>query len=275
MSARPLVLLTDYGATDFYAGVTRAVLCAASPASRVIDLQHGLPAHDIAAASFVLARSLRYLPADVVIVVVVDPGVGTARRGLIVTLDARVMVGPDNGFASDALALHGAGGSPPEFLAIDESAAGNVTGVKAEGTTFHGRDIFAPVAAAIARGVDPRRMGDPVHGITMLHDVPGVSIDGACVRSTARYVDHFGNVLSDIPLAVIRRVFGDEAGVRVVVAGRDLGALRRTYADGAPGEPMALINGWGLVEAAVNGARAIDHLGNGAPRSIRFEVRGR
>jgi len=92
MSARPLVLLTDYGVTDFYAGVTRAVMAASSPASRIIDLQHDIPSHDISSASFVLARSIAYLPPDSVIVVVVDPGVGTERRGLVVTLGERTLV---------------------------------------------------------------------------------------------------------------------------------------------------------------------------------------
>jgi S-adenosylmethionine hydrolase len=271
MGARPLVLLTDYGATDFYAGVTRAVIASASPSSRVIDLQHDLPAHDIAAASFVLARSFDYLPSDAVIVVVVDPGVGTERRGLVITIGDRVLVGPDNGFASDLVC---AAGDCATFLAVDDAAALRAIGGRVTGATFHGRDIFAPVAAAIARGESPSRFAYPVDGIRMLSGIPSVSIDGGRVHATGRYVDHFGNILSDIPLAVVRRVIGDESRTRVRVNGRDVGPLRRTYANASPGELMALINSWELVEIAMNGAPAIDYFEGASPQSIRFEVTG-
>jgi S-adenosylmethionine hydrolase len=89
MCARPLVLLTDFGSTDFYAGIMRAVLASSSPTSRVIDLHHDIPAHDIDAASFVLARVFEYLPRDAVVICVVDPGVGTERRGLVITIGDR------------------------------------------------------------------------------------------------------------------------------------------------------------------------------------------
>jgi S-adenosylmethionine hydrolase len=274
MNARPLVLLTDYGDADFYAGVTRAVIASASPSSRVVDLQHDIPSHDIATASFVLARSWRYLPDNAVVVVVVDPAVGTARRGLILTAGDRVLVGPDNGFASDLLATS-PGGVAPDFFAIDEDAARRAIGLRVDGATFHGRDIFAPVAAAIARGVATADLARPVGGITLLRDVPSVSIDGGLVRATGRYVDHFGNILSDIPRAVVHRVFGDDSRVRLSVGEKDVGPLRTTYMDGRNGELIGIINSWGLVEVAVNGARAIDCFEGAAPRDIRFELHAR
>jgi S-adenosylmethionine hydrolase len=276
MSARPLVLLTDFGSTDFYAGVMRAVLASASPASRVIDLHHDLPAHNIDAASFVLARTFEYLPRDAVVVVVVDPGVGTERRGLIMTVGERTLVGPDNGFASDLLLETGA--TAPEavsFIAIDATAARRETGVQAVGSTFHGRDIFAPVAAALAKGAGVDRFGASVEGITMLRDVPGVSIDGDVIHGRGRYVDRFGNVITSISASLVRRVCKDLESVDVTVAGHPVGALGGTYAGGKRGELMALINSWGLVEAAHNGGRAIDMLGNVAPGSIGFELRRR
>ena len=275
MNARPVVLFTDFGIRDFYAGVMRAVIAAASPASRVVDLQHDIPAHDIASASFVLARSWEYLPPDAVVLVVVDPGVGSERRGLVVRLGDRVLVGPDNGFASDLLLAAGAadtGAEKPDFFMIEPGLARREIGVEPRGATFHGRDIFAPVAAAIARGAAPSAFGDPIEGIVMLRGVPSVSIDSGRVHGAARYVDHFGNLLTDIPVAVIRRVFGDRARVRVTADDRDLGPLRNTYAQGRPGELMALVNSWGLVEAAVNGGRAIDHFAGAPPTAIRFVI---
>jgi S-adenosylmethionine hydrolase len=274
MSARPLVLFTDFGGTDFYAGVTRAVLASASPASRVIDLQHDLPAHDVDAASFVLARAFEYLPRDAVVVAVIDPGVGTARRGLVLTLGERTLVGPDNGFASDLLLSAGATEAHGvSFVGIDERAAQRETGVAARGSTFHGRDIFGPVAAAIARGASAAVFGENVDGIIMLRDVPSASVDSDTIHARGRYVDHFGNVLTDIPAALVRRVFEDPAGVEVMVGGRAAGTLQQTYAPGERGALMALINSWGLVEAAMNGGRAIDFLANAPAAAIRFELR--
>lgn len=266
--ARPIVLLTDYGGDEFYAGVTRAVLAASSSSSPVVDLSHDIPAHDIARASFVLARSLEYLPRDAVVVVIVDPGVGTSRRGVVIECQGRTLVGPDNGFASDALAA----GSGAEFHLIDEARAQLETGRAIRGTTFHGRDLFAPVAAAIARGAPLANMARICESIVMLRDVPSVSVDGAHVRARGRHIDRFGNVLSDIPRSVLERVFGHVARVRVRVGDIDAGLLVRSYADGEPNRVVALINAWDLLEAAVNGGRAADRLGVARPELVGFDV---
>lgn len=272
MSARPLVLLTDFGSTDFYAGVMRSVLAAAAPASRITDLHHDIPAHDIAAASFVLARTFEYLPRDAVIVCVVDPGVGTGRRCVAITVGERTLIGPDNGFASDLL-LAVSGYVGPQFHEIDPIAASGETGTRMRGATFHGRDIFAPVAAAIANGTGVTRFGQRLDGIVMLRDVPSASLLGDVIHARARYVDRFGNVMTDIPEAMVRRLSLDATRIRVSVAGHDAGRLRHTYGEAKEGELLALVNSWGLVEAAVNGGRAIDHLGNQPAASIRFELK--
>ena len=266
--ARPIVLLTDYGGDDFYAGVTRAVVAAASPSSTVVDLSHDIPAHDIACASFLLARSLPYLPPDAVVVVVVDPGVGTARRGVVIECAGRTLVGPDNGFASDVLAA----GLDAEFYLLDEAGAQRQTGRTVLGTTFHGRDLFAPVAGALARGAAVASFTRVCESIVMLRDVPSVSIDGGHVRARGRHIDRFGNVLSDISRAVLENVFGQAASVRVRVGEIEAGRLLRSYADGAPGRVMALINSWDMVEAAVNQGRAAELLHAHRPELVRFDV---
>ena len=268
--ARPIAFLTDFGVDDFYAGVMRAVTISASPSSRLIDLSHGIPAHGVAQASFVLARSIDYLPSNAVVVTVVDPGVGGDRRGILVEVDDRVLVGPDNGFASDLFA-----GRPVGCVfAIDSPAAARAAGFPTRGATFHGRDIFAPVAAAIAPGARASDFGSRVGGAVMRRDVPSVSIDAGRVHGVGRYVDRFGNVLSDIPRGVLEHVFGDRLdAVGVAVGGRAAGALRRTYVEGAPGELVCLLNSWDLVEAAVNGGRAWDLLGARRPEDVLFELR--
>ena len=267
--ARPIVLLTDYGSDEFYAGVTRAVIAASSPASSVIDLSHDIPPHDVARASFVLARSLDYMPSDAVVVVVVDPGVGTARRGVVIEAGDRALVGPDNGFASDLLAT----GVAARFAFIDEAAAQPTAGTSMRGATFHGRDVFAPVAAALARGESSASFARPTDRVVMLRDIPSVSIDGDRVCGIGRHTDRFGNVLSDIPRRVLERVFGGRlASVRVRVGSFDAGPLRTNYAQGAPGQLIALLNSWDLVEAAINEGRACDALGSSRPEDVAFEL---
>lgn len=268
MNARPLVLLTDFGSTDFYAGIMRSVLASASPASQIIDLHHDIPAHDISAASFVLARSVEYLPRYAVMVCVVDPGVGTNRRGLVITVGERALVCPDNGLASDLVMT-----TPDSvsFFAIDEVRMQR-EGVRARGATFHGRDIFGPVAGMLARGESVARVAQPVGEIVMLSDVPTASVDGRVIHGRGRHVDRFGNVMTDIPIQLVRSVFDDISAVNVSVAGHDVGPLRETYAQGTSGELIAVMNSWGLVEVAINGGRAIDRLGNQAPASIGFAL---
>jgi S-adenosylmethionine hydrolase len=127
------------------------------------------------------------------------------------------------------------------------------------------------VAAAVARGVAVTELAATTDHFVMLRDVPSVSIEDGRVRGTGRYADRFGNVLTDIPLAAVRRVC--PAGARVTVGGRDAGPLRRTYADAGHGELLAIVNAWDRIEAAVNAGRAIDRLGGGPPATIHFEIR--
>jgi S-adenosylmethionine hydrolase len=181
------------------------------------------------------------------------------------------IVGPDNGFASDLLTAAGTA-AHSSFTAIEAMAAKRETSVQERGATFHGRDIFAPVAAAIAKGASAAAFGSRVDGVVMRRDIPSVSVDGNVISGRGRYVDRFGNVLTDIPAALVERVFGERTNVDVAVGGRLVGGLHRTYAQRGRGELMALVNSWGLVEAAVNGGRAVDALGSIPASSIRFEL---
>ena len=272
--ARPIVFLTDFGEDGFYAGVLRAVSASTSPTSPLIDLSHDVPPHDVRLASFVLALSLDYLPRDAVVVAVVDPGVGGERRGLIAEIGTRAVVAPDNGLLSDVLAS----GAGARIRAIVEAAVVRVTGARARGATFHGRDVFAPVAAALARGVPPADFGAETGGAVLLRGVPSASIEPAApghparVTGAGRMIDRFGNILTDIPRSAVEHVGGADS-CRVTVGGVDAGPLRRTYADGAPGEVIALLNSWDVVEAAVREGRAADRFAGRDPSQIRFELR--
>jgi S-adenosylmethionine hydrolase len=187
----------------------------------------------------------------------------------VIEIGDRALIGPDNGFASDVLVTR----APARFFVIDDAATHAATGSRARGSTFHGRDVFAPVAAAIARGARALDLGVESDRAVMLRDVPSASIDGRRVTGVGRHVDRFGNILSDIPGALLRQVFGpDLAAVRVRAGDVDAGGLRDTYAEGEAGVLIALLNSWDLVEVAIREGRACDVLGAANPRDVRFEL---
>ena len=247
-----ITLTTDFGARDGYVGAMKGVLARLAPGVAIVDLAHDVPRHDVAHAAWVVATSCREFPPDTVHVVVVDPGVGTARGEVIVHADRQWYVGPDNG--SFAYVTEG------EHLAwtIARDAAppaiGSVTRGARDGepsATFHGRDVFAPAAAAVAR------MEYPFAGKTRLAGAlpwgPRPAGEGRVV-----HVDHYGNLVTDLPRA--------EAGAAVAIAGRRF-ALARTFEDVAPSELLAYIGSAGTVELAVREGRADRALD--APRGTR------
>jgi S-adenosyl-L-methionine hydrolase (adenosine-forming) len=184
-----ITLTTDFGTTDPYVGIMKGVIAGRAPDARVVDVTHGIPAQDVLAGALVLRHAAPYFPPGTVHVVVVDPGVGTARRALCVETAGAVLVGPDNGVLSLA-----AGGAvrrivhltDRRFFLPDPSA------------TFHGRDVFAPVAAALATGTAPAALGTEVPDMIRL-DVPAPSPGPRGIHGQVLYVDGFGNLVTNVP----------------------------------------------------------------------------
>lgn len=255
-----VTLTTDFGLKDPFVGVMKGQLVARFPAVRIIDLTHEIPAHWPAEAGFWLARSFRYFPAGTVHVAVVDPGVGSAREIAAIEAEGHLFLAPDNGLLAPI-----ADAAPEVTLrhvAPDTLAR---LGIHAPSATFHGRDIFAPLAAALAAGhLQPhglgRRIAELVPGwIEEPHVAPGQ------VSGTVVTIDHFGNLITNIELRHLRGL--PHPVVRV--AGREL-ALRRTYSDVRPGEYLALVNSFGVVEIAQAERSAAEGLGlaRGAPLAV-------
>jgi S-adenosyl-L-methionine hydrolase (adenosine-forming) len=225
-----VTLLTDFGGADGYVGAMKGVIQRLAPGTTVIDLAHDVPRHDVAHAAWVLTTSAWEFPEGTIHVVVVDPGVGGARAEVIVAAGGHLFVGPDNGvFGHVAAAGDSAWGIPPPAGASP---------------TFHGRDVFAPTAAALARGAGPETLGAAIllRGRLPWPD-PGVIV----------HVDVFGNLISDV-----RWEPGAAGTVRI--AGLTL-AVVRTYEDVAPGEPLAYVGSAGTIEIAVRERDAARVLG--------------
>jgi S-adenosylmethionine hydrolase len=258
-----IALLSDFGGSDWYVAEMKGVLLTLVPGAPLVDITHEIPPGDVPRAAFVLARAHAAFAESAVFLVVVDPGVGTDRHPIAVHADGRFYVGPDNGVLEPALALPGAAArriTDPKLLAVASA-------------TFHGRDVFAPVAAAIAQGGEAawRKLG-PVLDTPVR--VPSewtttASTDGAGLVTRIAHVDRFGNAITALaelelvawldgrqPAGVVLRVHG-AGGARVST----IQGLARTYGKAAPGAPIALVGSSGLIELALPGGHAGLHLG--------------
>ena len=245
--ARPVVaLLSDFGTRDHYAGTMRGVVLDICPAATLVDVTNDIPPHDLQAASLELAAAYRFFPAGSIFLVVVDPGVGSARRGLAADTGSHRFVAPDNGVLSNVFLE-----SPPrEVVELTERRYARPTVSR----TFEGRDRFAPAAAWLARGIRLSALGRPVRDYVTL-DLPAIEVgDGAIVGSVVR-IDRFGNLVTNIDRRHFERLAAT-GGIDIEVGGHAVGRLVETYADIGPGEVGALFGGTEHLELAANAASA-------------------
>jgi S-adenosylmethionine hydrolase len=264
-----VTLLTDYGNDDEFVGVCHGVLRRIAPDVPIVDLTHGIRRHDVRQAALTLANSLPYLP-DGVHVAVVDPQVGTERRAIALRCgDGRVMVGPDNGVLS--LAWERAGGVAE---AVDVSRSPHR--LEPLSATFHGRDIFVPVAAHIAAGAELLDAGDPVDGdelVTLKLPQPRVE-DGDAVGH-ALVADRFGNVSTNLTHRhLLDAGLSLGAPVEVASGGRRADAVVvQTFADVQPGAALVYEDAWGAAAIAVNRGDAAAELGLERDAELRISRR--
>lgn len=246
--ARPITFLSDYGSADEFAGVCRAVIARIAPDARVIDLTHGIARHNVRQGATVLANAVSYAPAGIHLAVV-DPGVGGARRAVAVAVEGRRFVGPDNGLLS--LAVEACGGAV-EAVDISSSPAR----LELVSATFHGRDLFAPVAARLALGDPLSEHGEPIDPGSLVRVDRGrpavAGVDG--LEAEVGHVDAFGNV-SLIATAADADDAGLEPGRRLSVTGprrADEAVYALTFADAEPGAIVLLVDSARSLALAVN-----------------------
>lgn len=232
----PLItLLTDFGTADGYVAEVKGVLLSLAPDAQAIDLSHDIAPQDVEAARLAVARYWRRFPAGTVHMVVVDPGVGSSRAAIAVRNDDRFLVGPDNGVLSPALLTPGA---QVVSLPVPEDAA----------PTFHGRDVFAPAAAALASGASLASLGAP-HASPQVRRTPEVvrEPDGA-LRGEVIVIDRFGNIITNI--------VGHHTGT-IRIGNKDI-PVRRSYSEVDRGETVAVTGSSGLLEIAVRDGNAAE-----------------
>ena len=251
-------LLTDYGLNDEFVGVMKSVLADMAPQARITDLTHGIPAFDVRAGSLALARAVQYVPAGIIIAVV-DPGVGSARRAIAVEVAGGrgIFLGPDNGLLASGIAMAGGADRVFELSNTDLHLA-------APGTTFAGRDVFAPVAAFLANGGALEDVGNEIDTASVMPGLVPVASDethasyGSGLRCEVTWVDAFGNCQLNVGPddvahfgQVLRLVIGDDVRSARVVS---------HFADIDGGAIGAVIDSYGMVALAVDRGSASDAL---------------
>ena len=261
---RPVTFLTDFGYGDEYAGVCRLVIVGIDPRIRVIDLSHGIPPGDVRRGALALAAAARFSP-PAVHLAVVDPGVGTNRRAQVLTCGDHHLVGPDNGLLTLAASVLGG---------IDAAFDVSGTAVRVgESDTFHGRDVFSPVAAELAAGAAPGELGEPV-GFRELVDLrlPEPVVAPARVDAHALYLDQYGNVILNLHEEVLDGTFfGVGATVRLETSIEATEVpVGRTFADVSAGDPVVFTDSTGYLAIAVNRGSAAARFGLGPDNEVRF-----
>ena len=265
IGSKPVITLTtDFGVEDPYVGMMKAVILSIAPDVRIVDLTHGIRSHDVTEAALVIGSSYAYFPKGAIHVVVVDPGVGSGRRPLLVATEQAYFVAPDNGVLSE---IH-AGSTRMACLEL--------TAVRffrhPVSNTFHGRDVFAPVAAWLSRGVEPERFGSPVNSrVTLrLPEVRQSGPDG--LAGTVLRVDKFGNLVTNLRADKYRERL--QAGKFMLsLGGRQVHRLCRSYREAEGPEPFVIWGSLGLLEISCNQASAALHLQAGVHDEfeLRFE----
>ena len=255
--ARIITLLTDFGVQSTYPAQMKGVILERCPEAVIVDMSHGVPSHNVHTAAFMLASAAPAFPEGTVHVVVVDPQVGSDRRVLAVEADGHFYVAPDNGvltLVAQGRSLRGEGRPPARMVSV-ENRRFSRTEVS---STFQGRDVFAPVAAAIASGVALKEFGPPVDSIVPF-DLPLPEQEGDTILGQVLYVDPFGNLVTNVAAEMLA---GAEPGaVQVTVAGAVIRGLSRAYCDVPAGSLLAYIGSAGLLEVAVNRQSAAVRLG--------------
>jgi S-adenosylmethionine hydrolase len=235
-----ITLTTDFGYADPYVGIMKGVICRIAPQARIVDLSHGVPAQDVMAAALLLCHSRQYFPRGTIHIAVVDPGVGGARRPLLVEVDGNYLIGPDNGVLSLAATRE----RPNRIIHLSN----RTYYLRPTSATFHGRDIFAPVAGYLSLGVAPEAFGEATNDWIELH-WPAILRTESSIEGKIVYIDGFGNLFTNIRAHDLEDLSGHP--LRITVRDLSIPGLADNYAAVASGQYVALINSWGLLEIAI------------------------
>jgi hypothetical protein len=262
MSNRLITLTTDFGISDHFVGTMKGVIAGIAPAAHVVDITHEITPYNTLEGAFVIAQAAPYFPKGTIHVVVVDPGVGSDRRAILVEFGGQIFLAPDNGVLS---MIFTRGQHKVRLLSNPKLALKNVS------RTFHGRDIFAPAAAHLARGVMPVKFGKLVHDYARMDGTDPREIAPNLWRGVILKADRFGNLITNLH---IDELFAVKTNPFVLKIGDTrIHRLALTFADTGRGELAVVVGSSGYLEIVANQSSAAQELGcgAGAPVELRIE----
>jgi S-adenosylmethionine hydrolase len=258
-----ITLTTDYGTSDHLVGVLKGVILRIVPNAGIIDINHHVVPFDVLDGALTIAAAYRYFPPRTVHVVVVDPGVGTERRPILVNADQQYFVAPDNGVLS---------------LIYEREEVVLVRHITAEhyflnpvSSTFHGRDVFAPVAAWLAKAFQTEAFGEEITDYVRFK-LPRAKAAGGALKGVVLRVDSFGNLVTNFMAEDLPQAMSTDGKIRMQVGGKRVEKLAQTFAQGAAGEPVAVVGSSGFLEIAVNKGHAARALGVNRGAEVVLEV---
>jgi S-adenosylmethionine hydrolase len=256
-----ITFTTDFGTKDWFVGTMKGVVQSLAPRTNLVDLTHEIPPGDIRGGAFALAVSYAFFPRHTIHVAIVDPGVGTSRGAIAVRTDHYVFVGPDNGLLSWALAR--------ERIRAVHSLENRRYFLPAVSSTFHGRDVFAPVAARLSTGLPLNKLGPARAGFIRL-DWPEPTLSRQGIQGEVLFIDRFGNAVTNIDGRSLTTLPGNAT---IFLRKKRLCAVAVTYQSVPFGSPLAMVGSSGLLEIAIHGGSAAQRLR--LRRGIRIDIRNR
>lgn len=244
-----ITLTSDFGYKDPFVGIMKGVITAINPSAVVLDITHEINPQNILEAAFTIGTSFAFFPHNTIHVVVVDPSVGSPRRPILVAADFNYFVGPDNGIFSRIYSLS------ESFTVINITAEHYF--LPGKSSTFHGRDVFAPVAGWLSKGINIMKFGDPVTDYVTIQMPEPVSSSGNMIEGEVIYIDHFGNVITNVPAQKIEVPSGGNQlkKPKIVVKGIEA-PLKNFYSEAEDKGLYSLINSFGYLEFFVNKGNA-------------------
>lgn len=262
--ARPIITLTtDYGTSDHLVGVMKGVILSINPDVHIVDITHGVLAHDILDGALAIGQAYKYFPAKTIHVVVVDPGVGTERRPILVAGDQHYFIAPDNGVLSSV---------------YDQSQALYAWHIISEhyfrqpvSNTFHGRDIFAPVAAWLSKSWQTSAFGEPIADFARFA-MPKPKAAGNTVKGIVLRVDQFGNLITNLTAEDVPALVAADGKFTIRAGNGVVTRVVPTFAQGAAGEAVGVIGSSGYLEIAVNKSHAARALAAGRGAEVTVEL---
>ncbi len=261
--SRTVTLLTDFGLQDHYVGSMKGVMLSLNPELHFVDITHLVPRHDIFTGAFILGQAVACFPPGTIHLAVVDPGVGTARKALVATAASQYFVAPDNGLLTYVM------------NAVEDFSAHEVTADhyfrKPVSATFHGRDVFAPVAAWLSRDIPLRQFGPGIENPVRLKIPVPAKVRDTLVQATVIAIDQFGNLITNLRPKELAAFAGGESRPCKVLAGkREISSFRKTFAEGKPGELFVVPGSSGYLEIVMREGSAASELAlkSGAPIGV-------